>query len=129
MLKGNHKIFFLQWIEDSSIYSQHNTFANDDSMVIIKHIERHYLLLDSIKIYLDLTSATFLDTIDEYQKPVKKISTINIPTNEIIKFELLEQPAQIWLDKIEKAKKSFPGTETGDWQPALWFHDMVKDKN
>jgi hypothetical protein len=129
LLKGSFKIYFLQWIDNSSNYSSNNIISNDDSLVIIKHIERHYLLLDSIKLYLDLTSTTFLDTIDLNQKPVKKISTLNIPTSEIKKLELLTNPSQLWLDKIAKANKSFPGSETGDWLPASWFHEIIADTN
>lgn len=124
---GSFKIYFLQWKENTSIYSPINKISNDDSLVIIKHIERHYLLLDSIKLYLDITSTTYLDTIDINQNPVKKISTLNIPISEIIKFELLTKPSKLWLDKIDKANKSYPGCETGDCLPASWFHEMIED--
>jgi len=127
------RVRYLQWVENPSIYEPVKYITTEDSLVITKHIERHYLFLDSIAIFMDMSSVSFLDTIDEHQKPPRQIKVIKIATKDIAKFELVEFPSQEWLSKIEIANRRFDElfngeNSSGDGKPAMWFHDMVAKK-
>ncbi len=131
--KGHKTIKFLQWVDHMSIHNPTKTLVDKDSLIIIKHIERHYLLKDTLIIYTDLPLNTYLDTIDFWQTPNKKINTIEVAVNDIIKFELVEKPDSNWLHKITLAKNEWEArllvdTGTGDYQPAGWFHEFIANK-
>lgn len=104
-----------------------------DTVRLITHIERKYIALDSMTIFFETTSSTFLDTLDNYHDPHKKIKYQKVAINDIVKFELMTNPSQTWLDLITKAnikaQELFNGpNSSGDFLEAAWYHDIVAKK-
>ena len=129
-LRNCRKIKFLQWVISPSIYQMQKFYYDTSGIVdtarMITHIERKYLALDSLTMYFEIPSTTYLNTIDsaKYQK---------ISVSDIVKFELIEQPAQKWIDMIastnKKAQERYNGeNSSGDFLEAAWYHEILTKK-
>jgi len=126
-------ITFLLWKRNPSDYDSIKYSSVDHSIKFIRHSEREYLLLDSLTIYQDLTSGTFIDSVDNFQKPPKRIKGSKIAVKDVGRFEILANPENAWLDKIESAEKSYSEMNndpdsSGDGREAEWFHKILTDK-
>ena len=90
-------ITFLLWKRNPSDYDSIKYSSVDHSIKFIRHSEREYLLLDSLTIYQDLTSGTFIDSVDNFQKPPKRIKGSKIAVKDVGRFEILANPENAWL--------------------------------
>ena len=58
-------------------------------------------------------------------------NTEQIAMNEVVSFEILENPKSKWLEKIEHARKIYlddnSGEDsTGDYHEPIWIHELIK---
>lgn len=128
------KIKFLQLVNDNSYCEEQKLIYNDaitnDTLKIRHHIERKYLVKDSIIIYSEIPSDTYLESFFDTLQTNK---FIKIAAADISSFELVNQPKQKWLDMITAAKhkfdKLYAGEEsTGDFIQAVWYHELILQK-
>lgn len=128
------KIKFLQWVDGPSIYDAqklvYDNHGAKDTVRIITHIERKYLALDSMTIYFEIPSDTYLST---FFDTIQKTKFQKVAVKDIIKFELLDHPAQKWIDMIattnKRAQELYNGAESsGDFMEAAWYHEIQTNK-
>ncbi|MCX6292047.1 MAG: hypothetical protein NT126_09825 [Bacteroidetes bacterium] len=132
--KGKRKIYFLQYIDNSSVSQPTKTLVRSDTIQLVSHYERKYFMTDKITLYLDVSAALALDTIDVFQKPPVSINRVSIPVQDIASIEIMDHPGKKWLDKIDMARKKSgeyikqnPDLYDSTQDDPLWFHEMIHD--
>ena len=126
------KIKFLHWVESPTIYQPQKMFYDDnntsDTVRLTTHLERKYVALDSITVYFEIPTGTYL-----YYDTIQKTKFQKIAVRDIVRFELFEKPEQKWLDMISlaeiKADELYNGKDSsGDFLAAGWYHEILKNE-
>lgn len=124
------KFYYMEWEETPSIYKLNKVKLESSestlALIISSNLEKKYKLLDTITLYLELPSMTYLDT-------EEKVRTLKVSTKDIVLFEFVSNPSEHWESEIKK--KSMKAYEicngpdsSGDFWAASWYHDIIKDE-
>lgn len=91
-------------------------------------IQRKYKIDTTICLYTELSKYLYVDN-----RVNKDLNRIEIPMNDIVKFEIVLEPSEKWLTEIEQKRKIcyeevFTDNSTMDYLEPLWFHEIIKDE-
>ena len=126
----NLKFYFMQWVETPSIYNpkkiELSSEKNFEYVTVTTNLEKKYKLLDSLTLFLELPSTTYLSL-------KENVSKVKIALSDIKEFELVSNPSVELIEEIKtKTKKAFEinnGPESsGDFIAADWYHDILTNK-
>ncbi len=128
---GNVKgVYALQWIDNPSPYNSKTTRFEENKTGKFFYqktqLEKKYKILDSLTLYQELSSSTYLDSNE-------KLKSIKLKFSEIASLDLLENPGDKWIEEInrktDKAHEIYNTEESsGDFLEAAWYHDIVSQK-
>lgn len=127
--KRNQKFYYMEWEKTPSIYEPNKVKLKSSdsilSLIISSNLEKKYKLLDTITVYLELPSSTYLNSNE-------KVKNIKVAIKDIVKFEFVSNPSEQWISEIKekniKANEKYNGHDSsGDFWEASWYHDIIKD--
>ena len=104
--------FEFEFVEDSSI-------NKDYDKVLRRKYFTEYRLLDYIPIMPKMTKDGFIT----YTK--LRDQFLKIPLKDIARIELLRDPSEDWLLKIEEAEKNMLPDAEGDIRHPIWYHELI----
>ncbi|PJB14856.1 MAG: hypothetical protein CO118_06360 [Flavobacteriales bacterium CG_4_9_14_3_um_filter_32_8] len=121
---GKSKLFYAD-NQDAQGYPMGNYEYNSSDSILTKTTEliEAYKLSDKMILYLSIPYHLYVGPDSE---------SILIPVKKILSVEVVLNPSQVWLNKIEEARKKLIEEQKKDaWEDYLepvWYHEIIGDE-